>query len=116
MNGIDLKELDASDMLDIIHYFFEEDIRISSKEELDAKTETRKIIYEDFYHQKYFLDNSYNTNFTPETSKDSSEDSFKDIIPFSPDIKTAAKRYMPPTSLNPNSSKPFGDILDEPLN
>jgi hypothetical protein len=116
MNGVDLKELDASEMLDVIHYFFEEDLKAATKEEIDAKDAIRNIIYEDFYSHKYFLSNTRNKDYASNASGDFFEESFKDITPFDPNIKKSSKRYIAPTNFDSNLSKPFGDILDEPLN
>jgi hypothetical protein len=116
MNGIDLKELDASDMIDIIHYLFEEDMKVASKEEMDAISEVRKVVYEEFYSTSYFLAKTSSKYSTPNASGNFSEESFETITPFDPNIKNASKKYIPPTQFDPESVKPFGDILDGPIN
>lgn len=116
MNGIDLKELDASDMLDVIHYFFEEDLNYSSKEQMDSVEAIRKIVYEEFYLTKFFLDKNTYTYPDIDSSKKIKNNSFKDITPFDPNSKKSSKGYMPPTKFDSESSKPFGDLLDGPSN
>jgi glutaredoxin 2 len=116
MSGIDLKELDASDMLDIIHYFFEEDLKVASGEQMDAINEVRKVVYEEFYLTKYFLAKTSSKYSTPNASGNFSEESFEKITPFDPNIKNFSKGYKPPTKFDPESTKPFGDILDGPVN
>lgn len=115
MSGIDLKELDSVEMLDVIHYIFEEDMRVSSQEEMDAKTEVRKVIYREFYEKDY----EYGTSTSKRTYTASGQpvdNSFDDIVPFDPTVKSQRKGYIPPTKLDDDSSKPFGDVLDSPLN
>jgi hypothetical protein len=37
-----------------------------------------------------------------------------DVVPVDP-LKGPTKSYVPPTDFNPDSIKPFGDVLDAPL-
>ena len=116
MSGIRLEELDSSEMLDVIHYIFEEDMKVSSKEEMDAITEVRRVIYTEFYEKDYQYGAKASRNTTYSASGKPLDNSFDDIVPFDPNVKNRRKGYIPPTKLDEKSSKPFGDTLDSPLN
>lgn len=115
MNGIKLEELDSPQMVDVLHYLFEEDLTAPSKEFMDARTEVRKIIYGEMYETEYLFGLSDKSSSKNYTASGESLDSFDDIIPFDPTVKQVRKGYIAPTNLDEDSSKPFGDILDGPL-
>jgi hypothetical protein len=113
--------MDASDMLDIIHVFFEESHSYSSNEHAHRVSRTREVMYESLYEYTYpYAYNeqtgSYNSRgfdlSEEELSQIDEQDSSDDIVPFSPKKR---KAYVPPTNVNPDSPKPFGSILDAPL-
>jgi hypothetical protein len=117
VNGVNLAGLEASDMLDVIHYFFEEDIRNLAKEQIDHNNYVRDSIYKNLYEGKYKRvfaktrsSNSY--DFDEELS---AEDMPEKIKPFNPRSEKT-KSYMAPTPVFNNSDKPFGNTLEEPLN
>lgn len=116
MNGIVLEELDTPELVDILHYMFEEDLMASTKEESDVKDEVRKTIYRDLYNTEYLFGISERSSKRTYTaSGEFLEDSYDDIVPFDPTVKQERKGYIAPTNFDENSSKPFGDILDGPL-
>jgi hypothetical protein len=97
--GLNLGELEVSQMLDLIHYFFEEDSRFSTAEEAEAVSQMRSVIYGMLYGTtyKYKVGKSSNSNVgegfnTGET-----------------------KPYIPPTEFDADSYLPFGNTLDAPL-
>ena len=100
MSGINLRELDSSEFLDVVHYYFEEDSKFSTREEAIAKTETRKRFYKMFYDMEYVYGLS-------EKDAASIEDSGE---------IDGVKPYVPPTDFNPESINPFGSVLDSPIN
>ena len=99
MSGLDLRSLEASEFLDVIHYFFEEDSSFSTREEAIAKTEMRKR----FYRMLYDMDYIYGLS-----DKETSGAEGYDVD----DVKP----YVPPTDFNPESINPFGSVLDAPTN
>jgi hypothetical protein len=89
--------MEASDMLDVIHYFFEEDNSFISQEHAII-TERRRIrLYKAMYEKDY----AYAVIEKPEPTK--SEDGIE------------LKPYIEPTEFNPDSMNPFGDVLDAPI-
>jgi hypothetical protein len=109
--------MEAADMLDVLHYFFEEDYRYSTFEESEYKDIFRSKIYKDMYSVDY----AYYSEKEKEDIKDFDEilpeevEEVEDPIqPFSPRVKQT-KAYVPPTELTNNVERPFGDILDQPL-
>lgn len=87
--------MEASDMLDVVHYFLDEDMRYSSLEELKIHGSVRKTIFQDFYGTEY----KYAMSDDSSGSNDSA----------------SIKPYIPPTEINPDSPVPFGSVLDSPL-
>jgi len=122
VNGLDLKEMNASDMIDVLHYFFEDDMNYASAEQADAKDRSREIIYQDFYGHRYTYSNTQTRananysaggqNFTKDF--DVSVDDEEKIEAFDP-MKKPPKPFVPATNVNAASPKPFGSVLDEPL-
>lgn len=102
-------------MLDVIHFFLEEDTRHASKEEADAHSSMRDVIYQDFYGHAY----KYSTSGT--TSSVSAQGDYsidepenETVVPFDP-LKGPTKSFIPATAVNASMTKPFGEVLDEPL-
>ena len=121
MNGLDLKEMRAPDMLDVLHYFFEDDMNYASAEQADAKDRTREIIYQDFYGHVYAYSNTQtraNANYSASGQgivRDfNAADEEEKIEAFDP-MKKPPKPFVPATQVNASSPKPFGSVLDEPL-
>jgi hypothetical protein len=97
VNKVDLLEMDSADMVDVIHYFFDEDMRYGSYESALMHSGFRERIYESLYEKKYMY------AIKDRASSDMSE------------IEGGVKPYVPPTEFNPESSNPFGSTLDAPL-
>ena len=117
MNGLRLAEMDARDMLDVIHYFFEEDMYYSSAEQAEGRDRSRQQIYEQFYESEYpyAVATGTSANASGVTSKnfDISEE---ELVPFDPLQKNKpTKPFVPPTPVNARSAQPFGSVLDGPL-
>lgn len=81
-------------MLDVIHYFLDEDLRYTTAEEMTMHSSIRTTIFSDFYGIPYRYGSSNNNK---ETNSD------------------AVKPYIPPTELDLDSNDPFGGLLDTPL-
>lgn len=108
MSGIKLEELEASDMLDVLHYLFEEDLAVVSAEQLDAKNKYRASIYKNFYETEYMYGFS-----STSSSYDYGLNDLDDPVNMQPSIKKTTKPYMAPTPFNPDSPNPFGGVLRE---
>lgn len=111
----------ATDMLDVIHYFFEDDANYSTAEQAKARTGMRTQIYENLYNTTYKYGGDEDTSSTeggvPPTRDFGSidEDEILDPInPFAKKSKSVAP-YTPPTQLREDDVNPFGDVLDAPL-
>jgi hypothetical protein len=96
--GIDLKEMEASDMLDVLHFLYEEDLSFSTIEEARWVDVRRKHIYKELYNEDY----KYLSMANPEAGTDDPDG-------------VSVKPYIPPTDFNPDSMNPFGDVLDAPI-
>ena len=94
MNKLNLAEMEAPDMLDVVHYFLDEDMRYSSPEEMRFHEVVRKTLMVDLYEKKY--------------NYGSAEGANSDL---GPDVKP----YIPPTEVDPDAFNPFGQVLDAPL-
>jgi len=116
--------MDASDFL-VVHYMFEEDLFVASKEEAEAKSDIRTSLYRNLYEREY----QHKVNKTSSGDYKSSsmtyadgsligppEDDLSDINQFDPDpIKKEKKPFIPATDFNPESVLPFGKDIDAPL-
>jgi hypothetical protein len=101
ISGINLKEMNMSDMLDVIHFMFEEDSRYLSQEEVESVSATRTQVYETLYGVTY----NYKVKARSKTNSTSTG---------VPDLDEV-KPYVPPTEFDPESSNPFGSLLEAPL-
>jgi hypothetical protein len=112
MNGINLSSMEADDMLDIIHYLFEEDLRYSTGEQAQAVEKTREIIYGQLYGQEYIFKGS-----TSNKASTNSFNEFDDIQPFDPK-KKVTKPFIPATEFDPDTGTPLtgNGRLEAPLN
>ena len=117
MNNLTLKEMEASDMLDVIHFFFEEDMNYASGEQAEGRSRSREILYQDFYGYKYPYPSARTGSsvYADGNVKNFNEHEDDDaVVPFDP-LKAPTKSFVPPTPVNASMSKPFGQVLDEPL-
>ena len=101
VQGIHLADMEASDMLDVLHYYFEEDTNFITQEHAMYTDTRRKSLYKVFYETEYKYGASTGESVKTYTSDTGDE--------------YTSKSYVPPTEFNPESSLPFGDVLDAPL-
>lgn len=112
--------MEASDMLDVLHFYFEQDNMFTSEEHMLSQSRSRESLYENLYGIPYkykVKDPKYNSNnrqIIDEDFRSDDEDETESLRPFDP-LAGPPKAYVPPTDFNPDSSKPFGKLLDEPL-
>jgi hypothetical protein len=118
MSGIQLSGMEASDMLDVIHYIFEEDTTQESEQALKSQSETRDLLYSVMYERPYKYKYTASAPASDERKYiDDPEDEIDDVAdiePFNP-RKNQPKGYLPPTDFDPASPMPFGKGLDAPM-
>lgn len=105
-------------MLDVIHFFIEDDMNYTSSEQVDSRSRSREIIYQDFYGYSYPYASQKTTSMSAQggltKNFDDPIDDEESIVPFDP-LKGPTKAFVPATPVNAAMSKPFGAALDEPL-
>lgn len=89
-------------MLDVLHFFFEQDSRYGSAEEAESVSTLRTSLYRNLYDTTYNYGSSSNSAKTT-----AGNDYFTD-----PNV---VKPYIPPTEFNPDSFNPYGSVLDAPI-
>jgi hypothetical protein len=105
-----------SDMLDVIHFFFEEDsTNVSTAEQAEAKNSIRVSIYRTMYNMEYkYGSDKSNNNFSNLDEPFGDDDDMP--VPVDPFSKSnTIKPFVPATDFNPDAAKPFGRVLDAPL-
>lgn len=122
MSGVNLEELDVSDMLDVIHYMFEEDMRIPSAEVAEAVSKSRSILYRELYGREYSYTVGSNKifpgeNIDPPLGYDADYDDIRPVDPAwdSSTMRRDVKPFIPATNFDPDAVNPFGTTLDGPL-
>ena len=116
MSGLDLAEMSSTNMVDVIHYFFETDLTSDNPEYAEVKSDVRSMIYRDLYDTEYI----YGVKKSQRTSTAASDQPFSNTpAQFDPDTPPknvfTSKPYVPATDFSENSSDPFGGLLDPPL-
>jgi len=114
--GVDIRQLDAADAVDFLHFLFEEDSwNVASGEALEAKSKFRETFYRQLYEQEYkygIAGSSTNTQIDLPLSDD--EDDIP--VPVDPFARSGAtKSYIPASLPDETSPLPFGRALDAPL-
>ncbi len=110
-NGLKLQDMDAAEMLDVIHFLFEEDMRYSTAEEVQAQSKFRTSFYRLYGKEyRYGSDSSAGTTYGGRTYVPAGG-----IDEFDPSPVDVRKPYVAPTNFNPESANPFGSVLDAPL-
>jgi hypothetical protein len=104
--------MDASDMLDVLHFYFEEDLRYGTAEEADAVSSVRVSLYRDLYATDYRYKVASKKHGKSRGSYASGND-FDDLTPFDPDT-AVSKPYVPPTQFDASGVDSSG-VLDGPL-
>lgn len=103
-------------MLDVVHYFFEEDtLRYSTGEHAEAASKFRSSFYEMYgIIYKYGVSSTGGSSSGGRKYVGKNEDfSFDDSV--SGVKNNTVKPYMPPTRIDPDAADPFGGVLDAPL-
>jgi hypothetical protein len=110
--------MEACDMLDVLHYFLEEDFRYSGEYEPIYKDNFRKNIYDSLYgsEYKYLSQDEISPDFDDISTLGAPEEPSEPeeiIEPFNP-RQASVKPYIEPTPVF-DGMLPFGGILDEPM-
>lgn len=92
--------MEMSNMLDVIHFFFEEDHRYQTSEEAQSVSSLRSSIYETIYKTNY----KYKIDINSGSPKSN----------FSYDANVT-KPYIPPTEFDPDVGLQFGNNVEPPL-
>jgi hypothetical protein len=100
VHGLRLSSMDASDMIDVLHYFFEEDALAVSEIHAETRSQIRKGIYGQLYGTPYAYSSDKSKPQRQEAWGVDSGD---------------AKPYIPPTEFDPDAFNPFGSVLDAPI-
>jgi hypothetical protein len=112
---LDLTSLNAADLIDVLHYYFEEDANLATGEQMEARDKMRSSIYGELYMRTY----RYGASSSSTTDFSALDDPYGDDmpVPVDPMAKSfsAVKPFVPATEINEGSSKPFGRLLDAPL-
>jgi hypothetical protein len=115
--NLKLKEMEASDMLDVIHFFFEEDSVYVSREDALSTSEVRKNLYEKLYEKeyKYYIDPAEMDGKSKKGGRQYVADSDFVDTPFDPLSQGESKSFTPATQLKEDEYLPFGPVLDAPI-
>lgn len=106
-------------MLDVLHFYLEEDFAASSQEAIKIRSLSRESLYEELYGVTYKFPvkdsdtprgKSFDVESLPFDNEDGPEEEIK---PFNP--KQKAKPYVAPTPVSDSGPLPFGSVLDAPL-
>lgn len=106
-------------MLDVVHYFFEDDMNYSTAEQAKAHEKLRESVYKNLYDSQYKYGSSTSRGRTYTASSggfnfDEAESQIQEetevVKPFNP-RQSATKPYIPPTDYSQ-----LGSVLDGPLN
>lgn len=103
-------------MLDVLHFFFEEDLNYSTGEQAEAVSKIREMIYRDMYGTIYKY--AYKDSNKKTKSFDEDEDDFDldDVVPYDPTSKQV-KPYFPATEFDAEVGLDFGvGKLEPPMN
>ncbi len=108
-------------MLDVLHYFFEEDYRHASQESALRMSAVRETIYQDLYGVDYpyalkkdgTSRGAQQYDFDPEEEALREDDAAPQMKQFNP--KEASKSYIQPTKVQEGQANPFSGILDAPF-
>jgi hypothetical protein len=132
MSGLRLSEMEAQEMLDVVHFMMEDDLNLVSAEQAESRSKTRVLLYDLLYDRSYKYGTIARQSNKSRTFDFDGDAGFVNnpeggMIPFDPSrgandsmdlppVKPKTKTYVPPTDFNPDSGNPFGKILDSPMN
>ena len=109
-----------ADLLDALHYLFEDDLTPSTGEQQEARENVRKSIYVDLYGDESYewvakRDERGKGQFSGSAPRVTTASGQQVLDGMPPEPELTHKGYIPPTKVDPAAAKPFGDVLDAPL-
>lgn len=104
--------MELSDMLDVVHYFYEEDLNYASVEQAQMTDARRVTLFKQLYNIEYKYASQEVKNKAAGANFDFDLD---DPIPFDP-TNAPTKPFIPATEVDADSYNPFGSVLDAPIN
>lgn len=119
MSNVRLAELDSRDLVDVLHYMFEDDTAYATAEQAEARSTIRELLYRDLYNKtyKYAYSGKSGTGTTTGSQRLAEfdiPDAVQDDIKQRPEPKKqATKPYIRPTDL---SEEALSKVLQPPLN
>lgn len=127
-NQIRLGEMEASDMMDVLHFYMEEDITYSSAEVAESRSNTRIGLYRELYGVDYkypyvtkkpqapdFTSGNYASDSSYALDDMDGDQPFDPRNSFEPNKPPMKPPAQAPTAFNPDAANPFPG-LDAPLN
>ena len=119
VNGLRLETMEASDMLDVLHYFFEESVNFSTAEQAKAADQLRIKLYKDMYNRSYKYAAKSSGGFTASGGMDfeaeNPEPAAEKVEPFNPRHKEPTKAFVAATPVGDDDVNPFKGVLDAPI-
>ena len=103
-------------MLDVLHFFFEEDLRFTSGEEYEATNSVRSYLYETMYMRPYRYKGDSIRGKSSGGRQYIDKNASWDNLPSEFNTSSETKPYIPPTEVNPDAYLPFGSVLEAPIN
>lgn len=100
----------AHDMLDVLHYYFEQD-SVGEEDLQKAKTRMREELYTRLYKRPY----SWGNAGGPEREFGTQEIGTDGFHNKSGQPELTHKPFVPTTKFNPDAARPYGTLLDPPL-
>lgn len=106
-------------MLDVVHFFFEEDVNNASSEQAESQSEMRIRLYRDLYKSTYKYPykakgTANGRNYIDPAVIDEPLVQEEMPKPFDPRADKP-KPFIPATKLNLDGSDPFRGVLDAPI-
>ena len=107
--------MELSDMLDVIHYFYEDDLNYASVEAAQMADARRITLFKQLYGVEYKYASADSQNKAAAGGSSNYDFDLDDPIPFDP-TNAPKKPFIPATEIDADSFTPFGDVLDAPIN
>ena len=101
-------------MMDVAHYHMEHDMVLDGNL-MEARDKFRAFLYGKMYQEPYTWGGANTRGSGERSAQDGDEFSKDDAALMARNVSMASKPYVPPTEIQDNEHKPFGDLLDAPM-
>jgi hypothetical protein len=119
MSGVQLLELGASDLVDVLHFMYETDLFAASADMQEAKDSARSVIYEQMYEREYIYSTTQTRTQDYSLLEPPLNDGDDEPLPRPLDPKSMSKKpakaFTPATKFYPDAVNPYIGVLDAPL-